>query len=141
MDAENKSGVGGDPLLSCLFTSLNKLGADVRLAERALNNGWVSFWKITPERKAAIMARIDGLMSQCEDAEQLAKLSELQRKMASDDVKTLETLVKLLRLVEGQSTENVDHDVRTRIIVERRGDVRMPEPGDRGAGGGDEGTP
>lgn len=115
--------------MSCLFTNPLQLSPDMRLVERAIKEGWVSLWKITPERKAAIMSRLDTMLENCTEDKEAAWIAELQRKMAADDVKALVEIVKLIRLQAGQSTENVEHDVRTRIIVERRGDVQVQERG------------
>lgn len=128
---ENPGGVGGDVLMSCLFTNPLQLSPDMRLVERAIKEGWVSLWKITPERKAAIMSRLDTMLENCTEDKEAAWIAELQRKMAADDVKALVEIVKLIRLQAGKSTENVEHDVRTRIIVERR-DVPDPDAGKEG---------
>ena len=129
-------------MASDLLQDPKRFGPDARLLGKAIREGWISPWKIDPALKETIVARLRAAIEAGGDPRAMSAMSETARRMAADDAKALVELVKLLRLVQGESTENLAHDVRTRIVVERAEPDRklhdspshQEGPGDESAG-------
>lgn len=139
MDIDNTKGGVLAQLESELLLDPARFGPDARLLGKAIREGWISPWKIDPALKEAIVSRLRAAIEAGGDVRATAAMSETARRMAADDARALNDLVKLLRLVQGESTENVKHDVRTRVIVERAEPERqLHDPGASQEGPGHE---
>jgi hypothetical protein len=126
-------------MVSDLLQDPKRYGPDARLLGKAIREGWISPWKIDPALKETIVSRLRAAIEAGGDVRAMSAMSETARRMAADDAKALIELVKLLRLVQGESTENVSHDVRTRVVVERSDPERMlHDPGTHQEGPGPE---